>query len=345
MEYLYSNFITTRNFTYSYVHIKPTDVQKPYILFLHGFPGSSYDWRHQIFCFEQMGYGIIVPDLLGYGGTSKPVDIRAYTGKGMAEDLMELLKSEKIPQLIAIAHDWCASLDLLLRMIFLLIDGRGSFLLSRLANYFPDLFSKLAFLDVGYSAPGHGLTRETVEFVNKSVKEAMGFEIFGYFLFFDEEDAAGLMSLNVDSLQSLMHSTNNELGKEYIGATGGMRKWLGEKRIAKREDWLEPEAIEHDRKLFARENGGYAAALNWYRAQLHDINAEDDKAIPEANCILNQPVLLITTDNFISATADMATQMKVSAPNLQVEKVEGNHWIMLQKNSDVNEILCRFVEH
>ncbi|PBP21085.1 alpha/beta-hydrolase [Diplocarpon rosae] len=342
MEYSYSTFITTRNFTYSYVHITPADIQKPYILFLHGFPGSSYDWRHQIFSFEQMGYGIIAPDLLGYGGTSKPLDMKAYTGKGMAGDLMELLKSENILQLVGIAHDW------------------GSFLLSRLANYFPDLFLKLAFLDVGYSTPGHGLTRETVEFVNKSVQEAMGFEIFGYFLFFDEEDAAELMGLNasliwsfifcsllgeVDSLQSLMHSTNNELGKEYMGATGGMRKWLSEKRIAKREDWLEPEAIEHDRKLFARETGGYAAALNWYRAQLHDINAEDEKAIPEANCILNQPVLLITTDNFISATADMATQMKFSAPKLQVEEVEGSHWVMLQKKSEVSGILCRFVEH
>ncbi|OWP03471.1 hypothetical protein B2J93_7489 [Marssonina coronariae] len=44
---------------------------------LYGFPGSSYDWRHQTFCFKQKGYGIVVPDLLGYRVTSKPLDVGA----------------------------------------------------------------------------------------------------------------------------------------------------------------------------------------------------------------------------------------------------------------------------
>lgn len=81
--------------------------------------------------------------------------------------------------------------------------NRGSFLLSRLANYFPDLFTKLAFLDVGYAAPGHGLTAETVQFVNRMVKDSKGFEVFGYFLFFDEEGAAELMDEHVST--SLSH--------------------------------------------------------------------------------------------------------------------------------------------
>ncbi len=38
-----------------------------------------------------------------------------------------------------------------------------------------------------------------------------------------------------------MHSTDNELGKKYMGATGGIRTWLSEGKIAKREEWLEPE--------------------------------------------------------------------------------------------------------
>ncbi|KAI6715679.1 hypothetical protein JHW43_001740 [Diplocarpon mali] len=118
-----------------------------------------------------------------------------------------------------------------------------------------------------------------------------------------------------------MHSTDNELGKEYMGATGGMRKWLNGKNLAKREEWLEPEVMAYDHRIFARETGGYAAALNWCRAQLHNINAEDEKAIPEANYILDQPVLLIRTDNFISATADMATQMKATALKLEVKKM------------------------
>ena len=77
---------------------------------------------------------------------------------------------------------------------------RGSFILSRLANYHPEIFSKLAFLDVGYVSPGHGLTEQMVTFVDKSVKENMGFEVFGYFLFFNEEGAVELLDGNVSLL-------------------------------------------------------------------------------------------------------------------------------------------------
>ncbi|CAL3965198.1 unnamed protein product [Diplocarpon coronariae] len=277
MEYSYSTFTTTRNFTYSYVHNKPADIR------------SSYDWRHQTFCFKQKGYGIVVPDLLGYRVTSKPLDVGALSR-------------------FALAYDSVVDVS------------RGSFLLSRLANNFPDLFMNFAFVGAG----------ETIQFVNISAQEAMGFGIWGYLLFFDE-NAAELMGLN--------------LGKEYMGATGGMRKWLNGKNLAKREEWLEPEVMAYDHRIFARETGGYAAALNWCRAQLHNINAEDEKAIPEANYILDQPVLLIRTDNFISATADMATQMKATALKLEVKKVKGSHWVMLQRKLELNEIMCLFVDH
>ncbi|KAG4430757.1 hypothetical protein IFR05_013758 [Cadophora sp. M221] len=321
MDYPTSTFITSRSFTYSYIHIRPT-TQTTYILFLHGFPSSSYDWRHQIPYFEKKGYGIIAPDLLGYGGSSKPLDMGVYTGKGMAGDVYELLKSESIVEgVFGVAHDW------------------GSFILSRLANYHPEIFTKLAFLDVGYVSPGHGLTEEMVTFVDKSVKEAMGFEVFGYFLFFNEEGATELLDENVESAQSLFHSTDAELGKTYMGARGGFRKWLGEGKVAEREEWLSSEEIEHDLKLFSPDNGGYGAAINWYRAQLQNINAADEKEIPEGNYILQQPTLLITTTNFISASADFENQMKPYAPKLEVAKLESGHWVMLERKDEVNEIL------
>jgi hypothetical protein len=72
-----------------------------------------------------------------------------------------------------------------------------------MANYYPELFLKLAFLDVGYMAPGKGLTAETVRHVNQVVKDAAGFEVFGYFLFFGEEGAAELMDEHVRSVPSI----------------------------------------------------------------------------------------------------------------------------------------------
>ena len=101
--------------TYSYVHVKPSSSKdgksnaKPYILFLHGFPSSSYDWRHQISYFSAQGYGIIAPDLLGYGGTDKPKEIQAYNLKKMCEEVIGILDHERIDKVHGVGHDWYVS--------------------------------------------------------------------------------------------------------------------------------------------------------------------------------------------------------------------------------------------
>jgi soluble epoxide hydrolase / lipid-phosphate phosphatase len=77
-------------------------------------------------------------------------------------------------------------------------DGlRGSFLLSRLANYYPSLFTKLVFIDVGYSAPGRGLSLDTISHIDTAVQATLGYSIFGYFNFFQDDDAASLLNDNV----------------------------------------------------------------------------------------------------------------------------------------------------
>lgn len=90
--------------TYSYIHCKPAS-QKPYILFLHGFPSSSYDWRHQISYFAKRGYGIITPDLLGYGGTDKPEELDAYRMKKMSEEVIGILDAHKVSKVLGVGHD------------------------------------------------------------------------------------------------------------------------------------------------------------------------------------------------------------------------------------------------
>lgn len=85
---------------------------------------------------------------------------------------------------------------------------RGSFLLSRLANYHPERFLAYAFIDHGYIAPGHGLTTARIQHINSSVQANLGFSMFGYFLFFDEEDAPKLLDEHV---KFLPNSANSDL--------------------------------------------------------------------------------------------------------------------------------------
>ena len=71
---------------------------------------------------------------------------------------------------------------------------RGSFLVSRLANYFPERFLKFVFLDVAYQAPtGHF----SLDAINDMSEKALGYPIFGYWYFFNDAEAAELMDRNV----------------------------------------------------------------------------------------------------------------------------------------------------
>jgi soluble epoxide hydrolase/lipid-phosphate phosphatase len=91
--------------TYRYVFNPPLEQEKPYLLFLHGFPESSYSWVNQIEYFTRNGYGIIAPDLLGNGGTDKPDELEAYNMKSMSGQLAELLDCEGLEKVVVVGHD------------------------------------------------------------------------------------------------------------------------------------------------------------------------------------------------------------------------------------------------
>ncbi|MCJ1459637.1 hypothetical protein MMC28_010016 [Mycoblastus sanguinarius] len=298
MAYPHSTYTTTRALTYSYIHIPPQFPKTQYILFLHGFPSTSRDWRHQISFFTAKGYGILAPDLLGFGETSKPSELEMYRGEGMASDIVEILVSEGVGVVVGVAHDW------------------GCFLLSRLANYHPERFSAYAYIDHGYSAPGDSLTTAAMQHINSSS----------------------------ESVESLFFATDNEINKKYKGALGGFRTWLTEGKTADLPAYLTSEDHKHYQHAFSVEKGGYGPGTNWYRASLRNINEEDEQKIPTSAHTLTHPTLLIASTNFITATVNFPEQMRPHVPDLKVEKVNGGHWLQLEKADEVNKILDKFVE-
>lgn len=162
--------------TYSYVYIPTTNAVRPTILFLHGFPSSCYDWRHQISFFASLGYGVLAPDLLGYGGTSKPASAEEYKAKRMSAEIDQTLDHEGLQHVHAVAHD------------------TGAILLSRLANYHPERLLSCTFLAVPYSKPAEHFDLDAV---NAMTKQLLGKERFGYINFFTRDDAGSLLDEHV----------------------------------------------------------------------------------------------------------------------------------------------------
>jgi len=91
--------------TYGYIHV-PAAPSKPTFLLLHGAPSSSYIWHHQVELLPKAGYGVIAPDLLGYGDTDRPEAQEPYQMHRMAPQVYELVaKIIGIDKVIGVGHD------------------------------------------------------------------------------------------------------------------------------------------------------------------------------------------------------------------------------------------------
>lgn len=104
----YKELSVQRGLTYRYYRAPATPHGKPTLLFLHGFPSTAADWQKQVAYFQPLGYAILVPDLLGSGGTAKPLDPKSFRLNDMARDVMDILAAEGIDKVIGIGHDWYA---------------------------------------------------------------------------------------------------------------------------------------------------------------------------------------------------------------------------------------------
>lgn len=80
------------------------------VLLLHGFPETSFSWRHQLDALAEAGYRAIAPDLRGYGLSDRPTDVNRYSVLDIISDLVALLDALKISQAIVIGNDWGANI-------------------------------------------------------------------------------------------------------------------------------------------------------------------------------------------------------------------------------------------
>ncbi|KAI1776535.1 soluble epoxide hydrolase [Hypoxylon cercidicola] len=78
--------------------------QRGVILLIHGFPQTSYQFRHVINPLAEAGYRVLAPDYRGAGASSKPAT--GFTKAIMARDLVRLLDALEIREPVhVIGHD------------------------------------------------------------------------------------------------------------------------------------------------------------------------------------------------------------------------------------------------
>jgi pimeloyl-ACP methyl ester carboxylesterase len=80
----------------------------PLILCIHGWPELWYSWRHQMRHFAAQGFTVGAMDVRGYGGSSKPTEISAYSLTELTSDAAAVIDAVGGGEAIVFGHDWGA---------------------------------------------------------------------------------------------------------------------------------------------------------------------------------------------------------------------------------------------
>ncbi len=122
----------------------------PPVVLLHGHPRTSATWHRVAPRLVQRGFGVICPDLPGYGqsrGPAPTADHAAYSKRAAARDIVAVMRALGHRRFALAGHD------------------RGSYVALRLALDHPEAVSRLALLD-GIPISEH-LSRITAEFATQ----------------------------------------------------------------------------------------------------------------------------------------------------------------------------------
>ncbi|THV00055.1 alpha/beta-hydrolase [Dendrothele bispora CBS 962.96] len=320
---LFKDLNVTRGLVYHY-YASPAETGKPTIVFLHGFPSTSYDWRHQVSFFQDKGYGLIIPDMLGYGGTAKPLEPEAYASSLISKDIIDILDAEGLQQSILVGHDW------------------GSKVVGRLANYFPEYFSSYAFLAVGYFSPNSFEVPYPEK--NNASRAVLGYENIGYWDFFSSEGADQIILNNLDSFFDIFFPQETVLTIKDFAPLGAIGDFVSNGRRTTPGDFVAPEerAIQME---FLRQ-GGFAAPLNWYKIVTTSIERDDDQGIPSENAILKKPVFFgAALRDYVGVAAILITSiLRNSNDTLTIHQYDSGHWVQLEVKDKVNNDLLNWIE-
>lgn len=305
--------------SYSYIHIQPTS-QDTTLLLLHGFPSTLSDWVHLIRHFSSEGYGILAPDLLGYGASSKPTNVHHYRLKAMGDELVELLNHLNLPKLVGIGHDF------------------GATLLSRLAAYHPDRWTSLVFLAVGPPKLG---TPFDVDVINEMTKEFLGFEMLGYIPWIADLTSHTTLERRAESVMSLIFCREREAWDEWFHPLGKMKQFITEDRRLPIGPWYTEELQREHLKAFGVPDG-YKGASRWYRMWMDNLFAPDEKGFDGFQ--ISQPVLFIVPREPEQSMTQQQQMLASWTSNLQTVRLDAGHWIHLERPAETNATIQQFLE-
>lgn len=286
----------------------------PLVLLCHGWPELSHSWRHQLPAIAAAGFHVVAPDMRGFGRTSAPESIDAYSIFDMVGDMVALVAALGETKAIIIGHDW------------------GAPVAWHAALFRPDIFTAVGGLSV--APPFRGRERP-LDALAKS-----GFTNFYWQYFQKPGDAEAEFERDVDyTMRAVTFCVDASLflkdGHGFLGDTTIPRPLPA---------WVSEQDHAHVVETYRRT--GFRGGLNWYR----NIDRNWELTAPWQGAKIHQPSIFIAGANDSVVTGILGgkrvTEMDRVLPNLKRKLIiEGaGHWIQQERPDEVNAALVEFLK-
>lgn len=323
--FTHKTFTTSRRYTYAYYVYKPALTNtKPALFLCHGYPDSALLWADLVPALMP-DHPIIVPDMLGYGGTSKPTDPREYSSKLVAQDLYELADAEGFTTIIPTGHDW------------------GSFVAARLYLWRPDRCAGLVLLSAAYSPPtGDAFDLAAAQDLTESI---FGYPSYSYWELFASDEAAAVIRDHLETFFHLLHWDDPEAVKKFCCVRGATKRLLTESKaeyIPLKPYAQRPGFKEAFLERFRRD--GFEGPQCYYLSTSQNVQSEVEKEIPRENLLVKVPCLYISSTGDPVCRTDLMQPVRELVPDLQTFIVEAAHWFPYEKPEEVRRLMTQWLK-
>jgi soluble epoxide hydrolase/lipid-phosphate phosphatase len=310
------SFETARGYKYSYLYC-PCAGAKPTLLLIHGWPSHAEDWLYQIRYFRAKGYGLLVPDMLGYGASSSPPDTADYRLKCLCDDVAQLLNHRQLSKVVGIGHDW------------------GATILSRFAVYYPERLEAAAFLGVGPACPGAPFDLDAI---NEATRKATGTEMLGYIFYISRDGAAPpMMEKNAPSVMDVLFTADPSTWTTHFHSLQGFKTFVEQGRRQRIGDWYPAELRARHLEVFSRRDG-HLGPSQYYKMLDQNLSRRDEEGLGEFKMGVF-PKLLVIPEQPAAATEMQIGMLNSWAPGLVVVTVDSGHWVHLERSEETNRAI------